>query len=249
MSNNPSPLLMGFSNEIVWFQRGGVQGIGEQAREPPSNALMSRMSPQIVGIVGGSCAGKSWLAARLASRAGAAVARISQDDFYLDRAHLSAGRRARLNFDHPRAIDWAKLEGALAALQGGAAAAVPRYDFATHSRFKNETAVNPAPLIVVEGLWLFRRRPLRKLFDLRIFIRGEEKLRAERRMERDMAERGRTREQVLEQWRRFAEPMHHRFVAPQERWADVVLEAPVKDQDVDKIADRLGKEFLGTIGI
>jgi uridine kinase len=210
---------------------------------------MSRMSPQMVGIVGGSCAGKSWLAARLASRAGGAVARISQDDFYLDRGHLSAGRRARLNFDHPRAVDWERLESVLASLQSGAGAAAPRYDFATHCRMKAETAIEPAPLVIVEGLWLFRRVQMRKFFSLKIFVRGDEKLRAARRVERDVAERGRTREQVMEQWRRHAEPMHSRFVAPQERWADVVLEAPVSDDAIEMAAARLDTKLFSRVGI
>src|SRR5438067_11198319 len=99
---------------------------------------MQAESPQIVGIVGGSCAGKSWLAERLQQALRLNATRLSQDDFYLDRSHLSSARRARLNFDHPRAIDWERLEKVLSKWAHGETASVPRYDFVTHGRLRGE---------------------------------------------------------------------------------------------------------------
>lgn len=202
-----------------------------------------------MGIVGGSCAGKSWLARRLEERAKGPVARISLDDFYLDRGHLPQGRRARLNFDHPRAIDWALLESVLAGLSAGTAVAAPCYDFATHSRRRTAALIDPAPLVIVEGLWLFRNASLRRHFSFKIFIHGPTELRAARRIERDTAERGRTAEQVMEQWRRFAEPMFERHVAPQARWADAVLEAPIGEEQVAALARRLEERSEILVGI
>lgn len=201
--------------------------------------------PHIVGISGGSCAGKTWLADRLTSALGHRAARLSQDDFYLDRSHLPPGRRARLNFDHPRTIDWSRLQLVLSAFSRGRAAAVPRYDFATHGRLQEEQQLVPAPILIVEGLWLFRKPQLRQLFDFKIFIRSSRELCTARRLKRDTAERGRTQAQVMEQLERYTLPMSERFVAPQEKWADTVLEAPVPEKDILKIVNHI-KSNLNT---
>src|SRR5688572_27454107 len=115
---------------------------------------MDEPMPQLIGIAGGSCAGKSWLAARLQEQLGKIAGRLSLDDFYRDRSHLPPGRRARINFDHPRAIDWERVEGVLTELCAGRAASIPRYNYETHGRFAEETILAPAPLVLFEGLWL-----------------------------------------------------------------------------------------------
>lgn len=195
--------------------------------------------PHIVGISGGSCAGKTWLAERVANAFGPRATRLSQDDFYHDRSHLSPARRAKLNFDHPRAIDWERLELVLESFARGNGAAVPRYDFATHGRARLESRLEPMPIVIVEGLWLFRRPQLRRLFQLKIFIRSSRELCMERRLRRDTAERGRTRAQVLEQLKRYTLPMSERFVAPQEKWADMVLEAPIREKEISEIVKQI----------
>ena len=203
---------------------------------------MDAQSPQIVGITGGSCAGKTWLADRLSSilgSRGVQAARLSQDDFYLDRSHLSPGRRALLNFDHPRAIDWERLENTLTKFAEGRAAWVPRYDFATHGRLNGDAELNPAAVLIVEGLWLFRKAEVRRLFDLKVFIRSTADLCTERRLRRDTKERGRTREQVLRQLSRYTLPMSERYVAPQEKRADLVLEAPIAEKEVFELVNRI----------
>ena len=170
--------------------------------------------------------------------------RLSLDDFYLDRSNLSLARRARLNFDHPRAIDWERLERVLEEFRAGKEAAAPRYDFATHSRRSGDARVPAARWMIVEGLWLFRRPELRARFALKVFIRMGRELGVERRVRRDVAERGRTEAQVMEQWTRHTEPMFAKFVAPQEKLADVVLEAPVSEEDASALAERLaGQDF------
>ena len=211
---------------------------------------MQAESPHIVGITGGSCAGKTWLANRLLTSLGDRAVRLSQDDFYFDRSYLSPARRARLNFDHPRAIDWDRLETVLRDFADGRAAAVPRYDFATHGRLHGESMLSPAPILIIEGLWLFRRPTIRRLIDLKIFIRSTEQLCTERRLRRDTAERGRTRDQVMEQLSRYTLPMSERFVAPQEKWADTIVEAPIAEKAILKILNRIeAKENRLTVGI
>lgn len=207
-------------------------------------------SPQIVGIVGGSCAGKTWLADRLESILSPDAARLSLDDFYLDRSHLSPARRASLNFDHPRAIDWERLEQVLSNCGEGKAVAVPRYDFATHGRIKAESTLRPSKVIILEGLWLFRRPSIRRRLDLKIFIRSSNDLCRKRRIERDIRERGRTVEQVTQQLERYTVPMFERYVAPQERWADVVLESPFGDETVEELARGIRAKLLSfAVGI
>src|SRR5262245_32229390 len=123
----------------------------------------------LVAIVGGSGAGKSWLARKLQTALGSRAVRISLDDFYRDRSHTSPARRANINFDHPRAIDWPAVERAVRDLRSGRTARLPRYDFKTHCRLREENILTPKPVVLIEGLWLLRRPSLRRLFDWRIF--------------------------------------------------------------------------------
>jgi uridine kinase len=194
-------------------------------RTRQQKAHRSRLQPLVVGIVGGSGSGKTWLAERLESVLAGDAARLSADDFYLDRSHLHPAQRARLNFDHPRAIDWAELERAVRQLAAGEAAEVPCYDFRTHCRLKHRKRIKPARLILLDGLWLLRRRALRRLIDIGIFIECPARTRLQRRLSRDLQARGRTRSSVKRQFWRTVEPMHRKYVAPQARRADLVLPA------------------------
>jgi uridine kinase len=173
--------------------------------------------------VGGSGAGKTWLASQIERALRGKASRLSLDDFYRDRSHLSPARRAQLNFDHPRSIDWPAFERVLRDCLAGRTAQVPRYDFAAHVRIGGKTALKPRPLVLVDGLWLLRRPALRRLFELRIFINCSKRTRLRRRLGRDRLSRGRSRASVLRQFRETVEPMHIRYVAPQMRWATSVV--------------------------
>lgn len=196
--------------------------------------------PVLVGVAGGSGSGKTWLAEKLVAALGSKRAvRLSIDDFYRDQSHLALARRAKVNFDNPRAIDWETVEECLEALRQGRDTALPAYDFATHTRRLETRLMRQRPFILVDGLWLWRRPTLRRLFALKIFIRCPEQVRLERRLERDVRERGRTPGSVREQFRTTVAPMHDRFVAGQERWADVVLDSPATGADVQEIARQI----------
>lgn len=195
--------------------------------------------PGLVAIVGGSASGKTWLADRLAAALGRRAGRLALDDFYRDLSHLPPGRRSRVNFDHPRAIDWPLLEQVLARLAKGGAADVPSYDFTTHCRRPTKRLCAPREVILVEGLWLLRRAGLRARFDLTVFLRCGPALRLQRRLIRDVEERGRSEESVRRQFATQVEPMHERFVEPQARWADVVLCSPVGEEEVRRLAARV----------
>lgn len=191
--------------------------------------------PLLVAIVGGSGSGKSRLAARLADALGAKAGCLSLDDFYLDRSHLSPARRARINFDHPRTIDWPAFESALRALKSGRSTRHPVYDFATHSRQRKASVLNPKPVILVDGLWLLHRPPLRRMFTLGIFLDCPARVRLGRRLARDLRSRGRTADSIRRQFRTTVEPMHRRYVAPQAGLAGLVLKANPNARQIKEI--------------
>lgn len=191
--------------------------------------------PVYIAIVGGSGAGKSWLAERLQQCFGSQCARICLDNFYRDRSHLPAARRERLNYDHPRAIDWDRVQQFLHDTRAGRATFVPQYDFKTHSR-KAPQLWEPKPVIVFEGLWLLSRAELRDEFDLSIFLDAPGWLRLRWRTARDLAERGRSAASVRQQFIAQVGPMHVRHVAPQRRFADVVLKQKIGKPEVDQVA-------------
>jgi uridine kinase len=204
---------------------------------------MEEQLPQLIGIAGGSCAGKSWLAARLQQQLGKMAGRLSLDDFYRDRSYLSPGRKERINFDHPRAIDWERVETVLTELSAGRSTSVPRYNFETHGRHAAERILAPAPVVLFEGLWLWNKPNLRKLFTYKIFLKSPLELCEQRRLDRDVRERGRSPESVKLQFWRDTAPMYERYVAPQERWADLVLEQGADEQVIDQISQVI-KELL-----
>ncbi|HYE29989.1 MAG TPA: uridine kinase [Methylomirabilota bacterium] len=195
--------------------------------------------PKLVAIVGGSCSGKTWLATRLEEKLGHIASRLSQDDFYHDRSHLPPGRRAKLNFDHPRAIDWQALEEVALGCEVGREAAVPHYDFATHARAAKPRAWTPKQVVIMEGLWLLHRKALRKAFDFALFLDCSKEVSKERRLKRDQSERNRTPESIQEQLESTVFPMQDRFVAPQARWAHMVLPQPPGDAEVEQIANKI----------
>ena len=200
---------------------------------------MRMATSRLVAIVGGSGAGKTWLTDRLERIFGEKAARLSLDDFYLDRSHLSAGRRALINYDHPRAMDWPAVEEVLQACRAGQSCRLPRYDFETHTRALRREIWRPQPLVLMEGLWLLLRPAIRSLFDLAIFVDCPAALRLQRRLNRDMAERGRCRASIQRQFRELVGPMHEMFVAPQARRADVILQQPLSDSEVHQLCDQL----------
>jgi uridine kinase len=177
------------------------------------------MRPYFVAIVGGSCSGKSWFVGALEKALRGRAACFSLDDFYLDRSHLSAGRRARINFDHPRAIDWPLLNDVVTRLRAGKAAELPRYDFRSHCRLATGRIIKPKPFILVDGLWLLRSPAIRRLFNFSVFIECSRSVRFQRRLLRDRQDRGRTAASIREQFRRTVEPMHCKYVLPQARFA------------------------------
>ena len=197
------------------------------------------MPCKLIALVGGSGAGKSWLADRLRREFGDNAASLSLDDFYSDPSHLAFPERQRLNFDHPDAIEWPLFENVLRALRGRQTASVPHYDFVSHSRWQGREPFEPRPYIFVEGLWLLHHSRIRALFDVRVFLACAESLRWERRLNRDVLERGRTAESIHQQFWNVVAPMNDRFVEPQKSRADLVIEQPITQVDICQLIARI----------
>ncbi len=181
------------------------------------------MKSVLLAVVGPSASGKSWLAERLVAALAPNALCISQDWFYKDQSALPPEGRALVNYDHPRSLDWVSLSRALRHLKAGRPARVPQYDFATHTRRGEWDSLKPRRFVIVEGLWLLHRRELRSLFDWSVFLKCSSRLSLQRRVERDVRLRGRTRKSVIHQFRTMVEPMQKEFVGPQERFARLVI--------------------------
>jgi uridine kinase len=201
--------------------------------------MKSSTQTRLVAVVGGSGSGKTWLVDHLQKSIGNDVGRLSLDDFYLDRSHLPPDRREKINFDQPSAIDWPLVEKSLRACRAGHPFRVPRYDFRTHTRMPRREIFRPRPLNIFEGLWLLLRPSVRAYFALRVFIECPLRVRLARRLGRDAAERGRTRDSVRKQFWETVAPMHERHVAPQAKWAHFILESPPKSDRVLQLVDLL----------
>jgi uridine kinase len=186
-----------------------------------------------IGIAGLSGSGKTELARQLAPHLPAPCALISLDSYYHPQAHLTLEQRARLNFDHPDALDWELLAAHLSRLESGEAIEEPRYLFDQHTRSRESTRVNPQPFLIVEGILALHSAEIRELLDIKVFVHTEERECLRRRLERDMAERGRTRDSVLRQYDETVWPMAQQFVIPSRNCADLVVsgEEPL-DQSV-----------------
>ena len=180
--------------------------------------------PFLIGIAGGTGSGKTTVARRIfdSLHLDAAVF-IDHDAYYRELAHLPLEERAAVNFDHPDSLDNDLLVHQLRELLAGRAVEKPVYDFARHTRAPETVRVEPRDVILVDGILLFAEPRLRELFDLKIFVDTDADVRFIRRLRRDIDERGRSLDSVVEQYLTTVRPMHFEFVEPTKRWADVII--------------------------
>lgn len=183
----------------------------------------------LVGICGGTGSGKTTLASNVVDRFNAiggtgTASTISFDSYYLDQSEMTEAERQSVNYDHPSSLDGALLAEHLSELSAGNGIAVPVYDFATHTRSSDVRLVDPADMIVVEGILIFAFAEIRDRLDFRVFRRCPEQVRFERRFERDLTERGRSEDSIQEQLASTVMPMHDEFVEPSAQFADLVTE-------------------------
>ncbi len=180
--------------------------------------------PFVLGVAGGTGSGKTTVARRLADVVGVnGVALLTLDAYYLDQAELSAEERNAVNYDHPDAFDWPLLLSHLHRLRLGEGVDVPVYDFAALTRSTSCLRVAPAPVVIVEGILALYEPALRDLFDLKVYVDTDADVRLIRRLQRDVAERGRTAASVIDQYLQTVRPSHLQFIEPTKRYADVIL--------------------------
>lgn len=194
-----------------------------------------------IGVAGGTGSGKTTVSSALLERVGAKhIAYLAHDAYYRDLPHIPRSEGDFINFDHPDSLDTALLAQHVQQLQRGEPAQVPLYDFVTYSRLPETQLVQPQPVILVEGILIFAEPALRSLFDVKIFVDTDADIRFIRRLKRDIAERGRTPDSVIQQYLATVRPMHLEFVEPSKRYADVIIpEGGYNLVAIEMMADRI----------
>ncbi len=179
----------------------------------------------VIGICGGTGSGKTTLAQRIVSELSIETALLLQQDHYYKELprNLTADAIARTNFDHPDAVDTALIAEHLRALRAGKAIQRPIYDFTRHQRESDPVYLEPRAAIILEGILILENQELRDLMDLKVFVDTDADIRFIRRLDRDIRERGRTLESVVNQYLSTVRPMHMEFVEPSKRFADVIM--------------------------
>lgn len=183
-----------------------------------------KRKPLIIGVAGGTASGKTTIAnAIMASINHPQMVMIPHDAYYKDASHLPLAERARINFDHPDALETELMVHHLRELIAGRAIEMPVYDFATHSRLKQGIVKRPAKVVIIEGILIFCEQALRELMDVKIFVDTDADLRFIRRLRRDIQERQRSMESVIQQYLGTVRPMHVAFVEPSRKYADLII--------------------------
>jgi uridine kinase len=186
--------------------------------------MMKRKTPLVIGIAGGSGSGKTTVANEILKGVGAhRIAFLQHDAYYRDWSTLPADQRKLINFDHPNSLENELLIEHVVQLRNWQKIFLPVYDFTTHTRTKQVIEVEPQQVIVVEGILIFVEPRLRNLFDVKIFVDTDDDIRFIRRLQRDIAERGRSMDMVITQYMATVRPMHLDFVEPSKRYADVII--------------------------
>jgi uridine kinase len=197
--------------------------------------------PLIIGICGGTGSGKTTITRRIIEAlTETSIIVLQQDNYYRDYPELSFEERVKVNFDHPDSMDTPLLAEDVRRLRAGQAIERPTYDFANFQRLKGTVRIEPRPAIIVEGILIFESKPLRELMDIKIFVDTDADLRFIRRLVRDLRERGRTMEMVVEQYMNTVRPMHMEFVEPSKRYADVIIpEGGYNDVGIDLVIQKI----------
>ena len=169
------------------------------------------------------------------------VAVIAIDSYYRNHPELSLEARAKVDYDHPDSIDWALLRHHIELLLEGHAVDVPVYDFSVFARSEAVATVRPAPIVVIEGILVLWEPEIRELMDLRVYVDADPDVRFIRRLQRDVSERGRTPESVIEQYLRTVRPAHLNFIEPSKRYADVIIpHGGMNERAVEMLIARVG---------
>jgi len=182
------------------------------------------VAPLVIGVAGGSGSGKTTVVRRILDALGdSRVPVLDHDRYYRDRNDLRLEERAALNYDHPDSLETDLMVRHVHELRAGRAVQAPVYDFARHARKEETETISPGRAVIVEGILIYTDAALRKLMDVKVFVDTDDDTRFIRRLQRDIAERGRTVQSVIEQYLGTVKPMHLEFVEPSKRYADIIL--------------------------
>lgn len=198
--------------------------------------------PIVIGVTGGSGSGKTSVSRKiLESFPGLSVLLLEQDSYYKDQSHLTFEERLKTNYDHPFAFDGDLLVSDLKKLINFETIQKPVYDYVNHTRSTEVVTQTPKDVIILEGLFVLEDERLRELMDIKIYVDTDDDLRIIRRIKRDIEERGRSLDSVINQYLSVVKPMHHQFIEPTKRMADVIIPEGVSNQvGLDLIITKIG---------
>lgn len=204
------------------------------------------MEVMVIGIAGGTGSGKTTLTKKLKERFGPDVSVIYHDNYYKRHDGMTYEERSKLNYDHPDAFDTDRLVRDLITLRMGESIQCPVYDYTIHNRSDQTVEVKPTRVVIVEGILIFENKPLRDLMDIKIFVDTDADVRILRRILRDVKERERTLDSVVDQYLTTVKPMHEAFVEPSKKYADVIVPAGgyntvALDMIIGRIKEHVGK--------
>lgn len=195
----------------------------------------------IIGIYGGTGSGKTTIVNMIASHFSSNdIEIISQDSYYKDNSDISYEDRCKLNFDHPDAIDFNLLHKHIKNLRKGETVEQPIYDFKIHNRLKKTIQIKPKKILILEGILIMCHAEIRSIIDLKIFINANSKTRMERRIKRDIVERGRSRDEVLKRYIETLKPMHEKFIEPTKIYANYIIENQFNNKlNIDELLEKM----------
>ncbi|OVE85276.1 uridine kinase [Natronolimnobius baerhuensis] len=196
----------------------------------------------VIGIAGGTGAGKTTVARTVADHVGEAITRIPVDNYYEDLSHLELTEREQVNYDHPDAFEWDLLREHLETLLEGQPIEMPQYDFEIHNRTDDRVTVESSDVIVLEGIFALYDDAILEMLDLCLYVMTDADVRILRRIERDVVERGRDLEGVMEQYLETVKPMHERFVEPTTKNADVIIPEGANQVAVELLIEKIEAE-------
>lgn len=193
-------------------------------------------------IGGGTGAGKTTVAREITARVEDAVTVIPLDNYYEDLSHLDFDERKNVNYDHPRAFEWELLHDDLKTLLGGDPIEMPQYDFTEHNRANDTVYVEPSDVVVLEGILALHDEDINDLFDLHIYVETDADVRILRRIRRDVIERGRDLDGVIDQYLSTVKPMHEQFVEPTKKDADIIIPEGANTTAVELLQEKIQAE-------
>ena len=201
----------------------------------------------VIGIAGGTGAGKTTVARLVTENVGESVMRIPLDNYYEDLSHLDMAERQEVNYDHPSAFEWELLREHLVELLEGRPVEMPQYDFEAHNRKDERVTVDPTDVIVVEGILALYDESINEMLDLRLYVETDADVRILRRIRRDVLDRGRDLDGVIGQYLSTVKPMHEQFIEPSKKHADLIIPEGANSVAVSLLEEKVKAEVDGDV--